>query len=106
MDNNSVKINIVGALTDEDGTIHSINDNDEAETVFCVSFKDVDGEKAEVSTKVLGEFRRCHLSAIIGVFAKAFSIDALTDALEDLCDHLDEVQAAKENSRKLHEQSE
>lgn len=102
MDNNSVKINIVGALIDEDGTIHSINDTDEAETVFCVSFKDVDGEKAEVSTKVLGEFRRCHLSAIIGVFAKTFSIDALTDALEDLCDHLDEVQAAKEQAAKEH----
>ena len=91
MSRNSIDIRITGALTDGEGVTHVIDETTEAETVFCISFRDLpDSSDAEISTKILGGFCRCHMSAILAAFAKSFGIEALTDSLEDLCDCLDQ----------------
>ena len=99
MSRNSIDIRITGALMDGEGVTHVIDETTEAETIFCVSFRDVpNSSDVEISTKILGGFCRCHMTAILAAFAKSFGIEALTDSLDDLCGFLERQEGEKSDA--------
>ena len=95
MSRNSIDIRITGALMDGEGVTHVIDEI----TEFCISFRDVpNSSDAEISTKILGGFCRCHMTAILAAFAKSFGIEALTDSLDDLCGFLERQEGEKSDA--------